>query len=143
MKQDWRFRSMWDWRGIEDEFFSHMVEVGGGVIHDACVHMEIDDDLMIFVRWIMEPDWREREKGSEEREEQYINKTRTSLFLIGFVLWGVSARGAVMEDGKVSLEGRNFGTQSWELRDLEMWVEPKEGEKGMGMKRKVKWVNCY
>ena len=26
MEQDWRFRSMWDWRGIEDEFHSHKIE---------------------------------------------------------------------------------------------------------------------
>ena len=42
----------------------------GGVIYDDCIDMEIDDDLMIFMRWIMEPDWRGREEGSEGREEK-------------------------------------------------------------------------
>ena len=34
--------------------------LNGGVIYDDCIDMEIDDDLMIFVRWIIEQDWRFR-----------------------------------------------------------------------------------
>ena len=62
----------------------------GGVIHDDCVDMEIDDDLMIFVRWIMEPDWRFRSMGNWRgiEDEFFSHKTEfvKSMFLLDYAL---------------------------------------------------------